>query len=83
MSSTLFEIVELADGCVGLRRSGEDGEPLISIRFSPEANDYLQEGRFEVVKAMIEAGLEAAGDMDAFESGDADYQLDSESRVIH
>lgn len=83
MSSTLFEIVELADGCVGLRRSGDDGEPLISIRFSPEATDYLQEGRFEVVKAMIEAGLEAAGDMEALENDEQESQLDSQSRVLH
>lgn len=81
MSSSLFEIVELPDGCVGLRRAGDDGEPLVSIKFSKEAELYLNDARMDVVKAMIEAGLETVSEM-AEQSG-AEFELESESRVIH
>ncbi|MGH1373744.1 MAG: hypothetical protein ACRBBW_17010 [Cellvibrionaceae bacterium] len=81
MSSSLFEIVELADGRVGLRRAGEDGEPLVSIQFSKEAEEYLNDSRFEVVKAMIEAGLEAVGDL--AEQSSTEFELESERRIIH
>ena len=81
MSSALFEIVELADGCVGLRRAGEEGEPLVSIKFSRETNDLLSDARFDVVKAMIEAGMEAAGDL--MEERQVGYELEAEQRTVH
>ena len=81
MSSSLFEIVELLNGAVGLRRAGDDGEPLVSIKFSKETADYLQESRFEVVKAMIEAGMEALSELE--QEDDSEYQLEVESRMLH
>ena len=58
--SDLYEIVEIAEGEIVLRRADEDGEPLVSISFSDEALYFLNSSRFNVAKAMIEAGLEAA-----------------------
>ncbi|GAB3091694.1 hypothetical protein G8770_13075 [Aestuariicella hydrocarbonica] len=82
MSSSLYEIVELADGGVGLRRAGEEGsEPLVCIKFSKEAEDFLSDGRFDVVKAMIEAGLEAVGELS--EQSQEEYALEPEQRTLH
>lgn len=61
MPSPFLEIVELSDGRVALRRSDEDGEPLLVIEFSPDAQDYLQGQYIEVAKAMISAGMQMAG----------------------
>lgn len=85
MSSSLYEIIELADGGVGLRRAGEDdGEPLVSIKFSKEAEDFLQDARFDVVKAMIEAGLETVGDLADQSHSDHELEpLEPEQRTLH
>lgn len=61
--SSFYEIRELPDGDVVLLRTGDDGEPLVTIRFSAESLAFLGEGRFEVAKAMIEAGMDAASDL--------------------
>jgi hypothetical protein len=63
MPSPLLEIVELEDGEFVLRRANDDSKPLLSIRFSDDSIEELNEGRFEIVKAMIEAGMDAAGDI--------------------
>jgi len=61
--SDLYEIVETADGEIILRRAGDDDDsPLVSISFSEEALYFLDQQKFSVAKAMIEAGLEAASD---------------------
>lgn len=66
--SSLYEIVELPNGEIALQRaddtSPQENEPLVSIRFSEESLYFLSEAKFHVAKAMIEAGLEAAGDME-------------------
>lgn len=61
MPSPFLEIVELPNGKVALRRSDEDGEPLLVIEFSPDAKDFLQGHYIEVAKAMISAGMQVAG----------------------
>ncbi|MBU2885130.1 hypothetical protein KO507_05055 [Gilvimarinus agarilyticus] len=63
MSASLFEIVELANGDVVLQRADEEGEPLLSIRFSTESLTLMRDGKFDIAKAMIEAGMEAANDL--------------------
>lgn len=63
MSASLYEIVELANGDVVLQRADEEGEPLLCIRFSPESQSLMRDGKFDIAKAMIEAGMEAAGDL--------------------
>lgn len=65
--SSLFEIVELPNGEIALQRADDEGEargePLVSIRFSEESLYFLSEAKYDVAKAMIEAGLEVAGDI--------------------
>jgi len=62
--SSFYEIVELANGDVTLQRADEDTtEPLVTIRFSEESQAFLGEAKFSVAKAMIEAGMDAAGEV--------------------
>jgi len=63
MSASLYEIVELSNGDVVLQRADENGDPLVSIRFSAESLSFMRDGKFDVAKAMIEAGMEVAGDL--------------------
>ncbi|AFU97460.1 hypothetical protein [Simiduia agarivorans] len=62
MSSDLYEIIELSTGEIALRRAAEEGEPLVVIKFSEESLYFLKDAKYEVAKAMIEAGMEAAGE---------------------
>lgn len=80
MPSPFLEIVELANGKVALRRSDEEGEPLVVIEFSRDAREYLQESYIEVAKAMISAGMQAAGQM---MDEDDDGEAIPERRVLH
>lgn len=62
--SSFYEIVELTNGDVALQRADSDSnEPLVTIRFSAESLAFLGEEKFMVAKAMIEAGMEAAGEI--------------------
>jgi len=62
--SSFYEIIELLNGDVALTRvDDENNEPLVTIRFSEESLAFLGEEKFLVAKAMIEAGMEAAGDI--------------------
>ncbi len=65
MSSSFYEILELSSGDIVLRRSGDEAsrEPLVTLKFSAESKAFLGGGRFEVAKAMIEAGMEAASEL--------------------
>lgn len=77
--SDLYEIVEIAEGEIVLRRADEEGEPLISISLSDEALYFLNKNRFNVAKAMIEAGLEAAN----FDEEDEDSMFSDLSDTLH
>lgn len=64
VSMSFYEIVELMNGDVALQRlDDETNEPLVTIRFSEETLAFLGEAKFDVAKAMIEAGMETAGDV--------------------
>lgn len=65
MSSSFYEILELSSGEIVLKRSGDETsrEPLLTLKFSEESKAFLGAGRFEVAKAMIEAGMEAASEL--------------------
>lgn len=80
MSSTLYEIVELASGEIVLRRADEEGDPLVSISFSEEALYFLNDAKFDVAKIMIEAGIDAVGETE--EEPSADTSSDSNS-ILH
>jgi hypothetical protein len=86
MSSSFYEILELSSGEIVLRRSGDEGssEPLVTLKFSAESIAFLGAGRFEVAKAMIEAGMEAAGDIAEYSSEDTSAELpDINTTVFH
>lgn len=74
MSSSLYEIVELKDGTLSLKQANSEGEPLVSIKFSDEANRFMADSKLEVVKAMIEAGFEAVSEIT-----EREIELNSES----
>ncbi|HCS62870.1 MAG TPA: hypothetical protein DIW64_01620 [Cellvibrio sp.] len=62
--SSFYEIIELLNGDVALARADDEkNEPLVTIRFSQESLAFLGEEKFLVAKAMIEAGMEVAGDI--------------------
>ncbi|MBB3168521.1 hypothetical protein [Simiduia aestuariiviva] len=87
MSSELYEIIELSSGEIALRRASEEGEPLVTIRFSEESMHFLQDAKYEVAKAMIEAGMEAAGELalDSAEQevGSAAPTEDASTKTLH
>lgn len=76
MPSPFLEIVELANGKVALRRSDEDGAPLMVIEFSEDAKDFLQGQYIEVAKAMITAGMQMAGQV-------IEDDVVPEDRILH
>ena len=61
--STLYEIVELANGDIALQKEGEakkntDRAPLLTMRFSTDLLRFLRGAKMDIAKVMIEAGLE-------------------------
>lgn len=91
--SSFLEIVELVNGDIVLQRADGEGDALMTIHFSDESKNYLPEGRLEVARAMIHAGIETASQLEIVrsESGekndghesDARLTDDAESRVLH
>jgi hypothetical protein len=59
-----FEIVELSNGDVGLRKADDTSEDMIvKIRFSAEAKENLKNNHIEVAHAMIEAGVNKVSEL--------------------
>lgn len=87
--SSFYEIIELTNGDVALQRAdSETGEPLVTIRFSQESLAFLGEEKFMVAKAMIEAGMEVAGEIadqqaEAQLDGSFDELTDLEKMMLH
>ncbi|GAA5444802.1 hypothetical protein Misp06_02992 [Microbulbifer sp. NBRC 101763] len=69
MSSETFEIIELANGDVALRRAGHKEDPLVSIHFSAESLQFLRKHKVAVARAMLEAGIETVQNLDDLEPG--------------
>lgn len=69
MSAAAFlEIVETEEGDVILRRADSmegSSEPLVAIRFSPEARAMLGTHLGEIARGMIGAGVQLAGQLQA------------------
>ncbi|RBW50058.1 hypothetical protein [Marinobacter sp. F3R11] len=63
MSPSFFEIVQLSNGDYALRRIDDDSAPLVRISFSDEAREMMADRDMSVAKAMIAAGIEAAGNV--------------------
>jgi len=81
MSSSFLEIIELEDGGYALKRIDDDGEPLVVIDFSAEVIEFLGEHHAAVAKAMIGAGVQAAGVVTKAVM-DAD-EKQAQERVLH
>ncbi|WP_028669774.1 hypothetical protein [Saccharospirillum impatiens] len=75
-----WEIIELANGEVALRRADSNDDPLLVIRFSDEAKERLKEQRLDVARAMISAGVQVATEI---ESGDDIDELDDDEVMVH
>jgi len=61
MSSSFLEIIELENGGFALKRMDDDGEALVELHFSDEVLDFLGDHKVAIAKAMIGAGVQAAG----------------------
>ena len=86
MTPSFFEIVQLNDGEYALRRVDDDGAPLVKISFSSEAKEMMEERDMAVAKAMIAAGIEAAGDIGndiEFEEEEVDTLNTRHSYTLH
>ena len=86
MSTSLLEILDLGGGEVVLQRADDDSEPLVCIRFSEEASNYLMENNLEVAKVMIQAGIQAAAkiaEMSGLEIESSEISEKAEQRTLH
>ncbi len=85
MSSETFEIIELANGDVALRRAGHKEDPLVRIHFSEESLQFLREHKIAIARAMLEAGIEAVQNIDDLEPGyfDEEDELASINHTVH
>lgn len=83
MPTTFLEIVELPDGRIVLRRA-EDQVALVTLDFSARARAFLQNQHVEVAKAMLNVGVQMAGQLVAGElEADEDEDEDEGPRVLH
>ena len=76
MSPSFYEIVQLSNGDYALRRVDDESAPLVKISFSTEAKEMMEDRDMAVAKAMIAAGIEAAGDI-SLDIDFEDEELDS------
>ncbi len=81
--AAIFEIVELSDGDIALKRSDGEGEPLVRITFSGDAKSSFPEQHLEIAKAMIEAGVRKVGELSGVEVEDTSSIADVEEHILH
>ncbi|NRA25557.1 MAG: hypothetical protein HRU08_14020 [Oleispira sp.] len=73
-----FEIVELSNGDIGLRRADEESEEMIvRIQFSAQAKEGLKNHHIEVAHAMIEAGVSKVSELSGIDVEHEDILADS------
>lgn len=79
-----FEIVELSNGDVILRRSDDlDNEALVSIRFSESAKAGLQANHLDIARVMLEAGVRKVGELSGLEVERDDFDTPEQSTQLH
>lgn len=71
-----FEIVELSNGDVALRRTDEEGgDALLKIHFSDDAKASLSEHHTDVARVMIEAGMKMVGELSGMDVESSDLGM--------
>ncbi len=80
-----FEIVELSNGDIGLRKADDaSAEMIVTIQFSADAKEGLKSHYVEVAHAMIEAGIDKVGELSGLEIEHEDLASEAEkSGIIH
>ncbi|WP_051218998.1 hypothetical protein [Oceanobacter kriegii] len=80
-----FEIVELTNGDVALRRvdDEEDGDALVRIHFSADAKASLSEHHVDIARVMLEAGVRKVGELSGFDMDDEEFDIDAPSHKVH
>ncbi|WP_252179921.1 hypothetical protein [Endozoicomonas sp. 4G] len=80
MAASFLEIVELPTGEIVLRRSDDEGEPLLTMKFSEEAIEFLEGGHLQVAKVMFDAGMQEVAELTRPQPADEEIP---ENRVLH
>jgi hypothetical protein len=86
MSTAFYEIVLLPDGDFALQRTDEDAEPLVRIRFSDEAKEFLGDTGLDIAQVMIDAGIEAVELLGVGTDNPSDAEQEQEMqprRILH
>lgn len=79
-----FEIVELSNGDVILRRTDDlDNEALVSVRFSEQAKAGLQAHHLEIARVMLEAGVRKVGELSGLEVEREDFDTPEHDAQLH
>lgn len=81
LTSSFLEIIELPNGDIVLKRADGDGEPLVNIRFSDESKHYMPDSKLEIARVMIQAGIEAAAELNAEENSLSVEELEPEEEI--
>ena len=68
MEADLLEIIELPSGDIALKRVDDEGDPLVTISFSPESEVMLDRLKMSVARAMLEAGMNVYAELNAVDS---------------
>ena len=85
MSVSLLEIVVLPNGDIALQRANEKDEPLISISFSEEVQEFLLDAKMDMAKVMIDAGVELFEQLgsDSMQMEEDSLEVGSSLRILH
>lgn len=79
-----FEIVELSNGDVILRRTDDlDSEALVSIQFSETAKAGLQSHHIDVARVMLEAGVRKVGELSGMDVDREDFDTPEHNTQLH
>jgi hypothetical protein len=81
--SRVLEITQLDNGDIVLRETDEGGEPLISVRFSEEVREMLNQDLIGVAEAMIDAATDYLGGEPVEEEIDNSEEALEPPPVIH
>ena len=83
--SSLYEIVELSNGDVALRRvdSDESSDSLVSIKFSDESLFFLGDAKLDVARSMIEAGLDNVTEIMESDEAEEGELTESAGFMVH